>query len=164
MRILLMRAGAAALAGLLVLGGIAGCATPSTYRSGNRSTAAEALPGKPGCLFLGNYEGDWQVLNDASLIVYALPSDSQAYLMRLAMPVVGLKFNERLGFLDVQHTGRICGNLNAWLVVPGNTPNRILITAVQQLSYPERRQLLAQAGIASPRHEARNAVPGRAPH
>lgn len=138
-------------ASAVVMSAVAGCATHS---SGNASSTARALPGTPACLFRGNFQGSWTVLNNSSLILYAFPSNRESYLVKLFQPVVGLKFNARLGFVDVQRTGRICGNGNSFLIAPGNTPERILITQVRRLTDSERDQLLAEAGHPSPQRNA----------
>lgn len=143
----LLATGAAIAMSLLV-----GCATGRP--DGNASANAKALPGTPACLFRGNFEGAWQVLNNSTLILYALPNDREAYLVKLFQPVPGLKFNVRLGFLDVQRTGQICGNGNSYVLVPGNAPERILITQVRKLTQGEREQLLAGAGHPSPHRSA----------
>lgn len=142
MRIRMTRAALAA-AGVIALSAMAGCAT--THGSESARTRA-ALPGTPACFLRRNFLGSWTVLNNSTLIVYTLPSNRGAYLIKLQQPAVGLNFNVRLGLSDVQHTPRICGNRNAFLLVPGNMPPRILITDVRELTDNERNQLLAQAG------------------
>lgn len=123
---------------------VAGCA--SMHRTGAAGSTARALPGTPACFFRRNFIGSWQVLNNSSLILYTLPADRGAYLVELFQPVVGLKFNLRLGLFNVQRTSQICGNGTSYLLVPGNTPGRVLITQVRKLTPPERDQLLAEAG------------------
>jgi hypothetical protein len=83
------------------------------------------------------------VLNDGELIVYA-PGHSHAYLVKLLEPVPNLKFHQRLGFEDDEHTGRICDHSMDDLVVPHWQPHRIPIVAVHRLSAPERQLLLAE--------------------
>ena len=150
MRIWMTRTELAAAGAVIVLSATAGCAT--TYHSENARTAA--LPGTPACFLRRNYIGDWTVLNNSSLIMYTFPRGSGAYLVRLVQPVVGLNFNLRLGLDNVQRTGQICGNRNTFLLVPGNTPARVLITDVRKLSDPERDQLLTQAGHPAAHREA----------
>jgi hypothetical protein len=79
-------------------------------------------------------------------------------LVRLAQPVVGLNFNLRLGFESATTSPRICGNLNAFLLVPGNSPPRIAILAVQELNRTERDRLLAEAGQPQRRHVASSSL------
>jgi Family of unknown function (DUF6491) len=153
MRLLQLELTAAAAAMMLLVG----CADTHPAAQHNPSTAA--LPGTPGCFLRSDFRGDWQVLNNTNLIVYAPPLPSRnPYLIRLALPVVGLNFNTRLGLQSVTTSSRICGNLNAYLLVPGNTPARVLITAVQELSPAERDRLLAEAGQPARRHVASSSL------
>lgn len=154
MRTLTTRTGLAATAAAIVLSAGAGCAT--SYRSGSAGTTA-ALPGTPACFLRRNFLGNWTVLSNSTLIFYTYPRDREAYLIRLQQPVVGLNLNVRLGLYNVQPTGQICSNLGTYLLVPGYTPSRILITDVRKLTNSERDQLLAQAGHPSPHREASNA-------
>ena len=141
---------------------LCGCASsPSSQGAGfaaflgaNRHTAA-ALPGKPGCFWLHDFDGSWTVLNDRELIVYA-PFYSQPYLVKLFSPVPTLRFHERLGFADPERSGRICNGAMDDLVVPHWQPNRVPIVAVRALSLPEERTQLAQNHI-KPRADARGA-------
>lgn len=127
-----------------------GCASsPSSQGAGfaaevaPSSHKAEALPGRPGCFWLSNFDGSWTVLNDSELIVYA-PLHSRPYLIRLFAPVPTLKFHQRLGFVDSEHTGLICDRAMDDLVVPNWQPQRIPIVAVRELTAPETQRLLAE--------------------
>lgn len=135
---------------------ICGCAAnPSSQGAGaapNRVAAGHgsaALPGKPGCFWLSNFDGSWTVLNDSELIVYA-PLYSQPYLVKLFEPVPTLKFRERLGFVDVEHTGMICDGTLDSLLVPHWQPHRVPIVAVRELTAPEAAHLLAENHIKVP--------------
>jgi len=153
MRLLQIGLTAAAAAVLL----LTGCA--ETHPSAEPRTSNASLPGTPGCFLRRDFRGDWTVLNNSNLIVYAPPLPSRnAYLVRLAQPVAGLNFNVRLGLESVTTSSRICGNLNAYLLVPGNAPSRILITAVQELNSAERDRLLAEAGQPTRRHVASSSL------
>lgn len=147
-----MRTRLLATAAASVMGVLAGCAM--THASADASSKGRPLPGKPACLYRGNFLGSWQVLDNSSLILYAFPSDREAYLVELFQPVFGLKFNVRLGLMNVQRTGYLCANGSSYLVVPGNSPERILITQLRKLTDSERDQLLAQAGHPSPHRSA----------
>lgn len=124
-----------------------GCAsTPGAphARAGAQNTAA--LPGKPGCFWLRDFDGSWTVLNDQELIVH-VPLQTQPYLIKLFAPVPALKFDQRLGFQDVEHSGMICDGELDNLVVPHWAPHLIPIVAVRRLSGPQERRLLADNHI-----------------
>lgn len=131
-----------------------GCASTQPPRPAANGGAAggktAALPGKPGCFWLHDFQGSWTVLNESELIVYA-PFYSQPYLIKLFEPVPDLKFDERLGFADAEHTGMICDGSMDDLVVPHWQPHRIPIVAVRQLTASEARHLLAVNHIKPPR-------------
>lgn len=153
MRIAMMRTKLLATTAAIAMSVVAGCAT-MRHGSANASSTASAAPGTPACFFRRNFIGSWQVLNNSALILYTLPTDRAAYLVKLFQPVVGLKFNLRLGLFNIQRTAQICGNGTSYLLVPGNTPERILITQVRRLTNSERDQLLAEAGHPPPRRSA----------
>jgi hypothetical protein len=125
-----------------------GCAsTPGGARhAGAGALETAALPGKPGCFWLRNFDGSWTVLNDQELIVY-VPLRSQPYLIKLFAPVPDLKFDQRLGFQDVEHSGMICNGELDNLAVPHWAPHLIPIVAVRRLSAVQERQLLAENHI-----------------
>lgn len=114
-----------------------------------RGTAA--LPGKPACFWLINFDGSWTALNQTELIVYA-PLTAPPYLIKLFEPVINLKFDQRLGFEDSEHTGKICDTTQDDLLVPDYEPHRIPIVAVRQLSKSEQVQLLKANGLKVPRN------------
>jgi len=141
--------------GLLAVGALAllGCAStqPASHAANGvaagRKTAA--LPGKPGCFWLRDFQGSWTVLNDSELIVY-VPLYSQPYLIKLFEPVPDLEFDQRLGFADVERTGMICDSSMDDLVVPHWQPHRIPIVAVRELTAQEARHLLVVNHIRLP--------------
>jgi hypothetical protein len=146
---------AAAAAALL------GCAThptrspaPSTASAAAAGAKTAALPGKPGCFWLQNFDGSWTVLNNSELIVYA-PVFSRPYLIKLFEPVLTLKFAQRLGFVDVEHSGMICNSAMDELIVPHWQPRRVPIVAVRQLTRPQERQLLVENHLAVPKKGTR---------
>jgi len=145
--------GRKAAAGLLTVAGVAGCASmahapPSEARLANLTKLAN-LPGKPACFWKSNFQGDWTVLNDSTLIVQApLPKD--AYVIKLFEPVFDLSFKQRLGFVDREHTGQICNDGDDYLVVPGWQPPEVPITAVKALTTSEQNELLRAAGMPVP--------------
>ena len=148
----LPRASALILLATLLAGG---CATASrdTLASGPNPADLAALPGKPGCFWLRNFDGSWTALNQRQLLVYA-PLTSPPYLVQLFEPVPTLRFAERLGFEDVERTGMICNNAADYAIVPNWHPHRIVITAVHQVTAEQARQLLLANGLKAPRQKA----------
>jgi hypothetical protein len=144
----LMKVGVCVLAGFVV-----GCATttqpPPSTAILTDLTKVENLPGRATCFWKSNFQGDWTVLNDSTLIVHApLPKD--AYVIKLFEPVFDLSFKQGLGFEDKAHTGQICNNGDDYLIVPGwQLP--VPIVAVHALTIDEQDQLLRAAGRAVPR-------------
>lgn len=119
----------------------------------DRLTKVENLPGSAACFWKSNFEGDWTVLNDSTLIVHApLPKD--AYLIKLFEPVFALGFKQGLGFEDRERTGQICNNGDDYLVIPGWQPPQVPIVAVHALTTAEEAQLLQAAGRPLPRPHA----------
>jgi Family of unknown function (DUF6491) len=142
-----------------------GCATtahsPPSRTNLDNLTKLENLPGKPGCFWKSNFQGDWTVLNESTLIVRApLPKD--AYVIKLFEPVFDLSFKQGLGFKDKEHTGQICNNGDDNLIVPGWQPPEVPIVAVHALTMAEQDQLLRAAGKPVP-HPRTGAVYGVQP-
>ncbi len=132
----------------LLLGAVlAGCASGPGATGHSQPTAA--LPGKPACFFIVNFDGSWTVLNQRELLVYA-PSTGPPYLVQLFEPVISLRFTEALGFDAPERTGRICDNTGDYVVIPHYEPHRIPITAVHQVSRAEARQLMLDNGVKPP--------------
>jgi hypothetical protein len=129
-------------------GALVGCASTQGASGANGETTA-TLPGTPGCFWLRDFDGSWTVLNDSELIVY-VPMYSQPYLIKLFAPVPNLKFDQRLGFQDVEHSGMICDGAMDNLAVPHWGPRRIPIVAVRKLTVPEERSLLVENHIKLP--------------
>jgi hypothetical protein len=133
---------------------VAGCATtpaqpPSAKANLANVTKLENLPGKPACFWKSNFQGDWTVLDDSTLIVRApLPND--AYVIKLFEPVFSLSFHQALAFEDKEHVGQICNNGDDYLLVPDGQPPRVPIVAVRALTTPEQAQLLRAAGLPVP--------------
>jgi hypothetical protein len=130
-----------------------GCATtgqaPTSRSDLDALTKPENLPGKPGCFWKSNFQGDWTVLNDSTLIVHApLPKD--IYVIKLFEPVFSLSFKEGLGFEDREHSGQICSTGDDYLLVPGWQPPQVPIVAVHSLTAAEEAQLLRAAGKPVP--------------
>lgn len=133
--------------------GVAGCVTtahapPSEAKLASLTKLAN-LPGKPACFWKANFQGDWTVLNDSTLIVQA-PLPKNAYVIKLFEPVFDLSFKQRLGFLDREHTGQICNDGDDYLLVPGWQPPQVPITAVRALTTAQRNELLQAAGMPVP--------------
>lgn len=144
--------------GLSLLIGLSagGCATgPRTsVAPGPNPHSLTALPGKPGCFWLRSFDGSWTALNDRQLLVYA-PLSGPPYLVQLFEPIPTLKFAERLGFEDVEHTGMICDSASDFAIVPNWTPHRVPITAIRQVTPEQARQLLLSNGLKAPPLKAR---------
>jgi len=148
----LLKLAAAAGAIYAVALGVTGCAmappSPAVARL-DHLTSVENLPGKPGCFWKSNFQGDWTVLNESTLIVHApLPKD--AYVIKLFQPVFNLSFKQGLGFEDQEHTGQICNNANDDLLVPGWQPPQVPIIAVHALTKAQEDELLEAAGKRKP--------------
>ena len=120
------------------------CVFTGAFEHAAADTVQNELPGTPGCFFVRNVWG-WKVLDDSTLIVHA-PMNQNAYLVKLFRPVQALDSYVKLGFQDVEHTGRICNSSRDNLVVPDYTPPRIPIVAVRALTMPEQAQVLKDAG------------------
>ncbi|HEY6621702.1 MAG TPA: DUF6491 family protein [Steroidobacteraceae bacterium] len=142
-----------------------GCATTSQSAAARAKlanlTKLANLPGRPGCFWKSNFQGDWTVLNDSTMIVRApLPQD--AYVIKLFEPVFDLGFRQRLGFIDREHAGQICNDGDDYLEVPGGQPPRVPITAVRALTSAEQSELLQAAGLPEPRsHTAAQTAPAK---
>jgi len=144
---------------------LASCATTAApSASGAKAVLASAtklenLPGKPACFWKSNFQGDWTVLDDSTLIVRA-PLAKDAYVVKLFEPVFNLSFKQGLGFEDREHVGQICNNGDDYLLVPGWQPPQVPIIAVRALTKEEEDRLLVAAGLPVPRaHATTQAMP-----
>jgi hypothetical protein len=126
--------------------------SPSQAKLANLTELAN-LPGKPACFWKSNFQGDWTVLNDSTLIVRA-PLRKNFYVIKLFEPVFDLSFKQRLGFVDREHTGQICNDGDDYLVVPGWQQPQVPITAVRALTTAEGSELLRAAGMSAPHPHA----------
>jgi hypothetical protein len=155
-RPLLVKAAVGALAAVAV-----GCATtaqsPASKTNLDNLTKLNSLPGKPACFWKANFQGDWTVLNDSTLIVHA-PLSKDAYVIKLFEPVFNLSFDQGLGFEDREQTGQICNNGDDYLIVPDWQPPQVPIVAVHALTMAEENQLLQAAGKPVP-HSASHSPP-----
>jgi hypothetical protein len=151
-RPLLLSAAVGALAA--IASGCAATAQPPPSKAYlDNLTKVENLPGKPVCFWKSNFQGDWTVLNDSTLIVHApLPKD--AYVVKLFEPVFDLSFKQALAFEDREHTGQICNNGDAYLDIPGWQPPQVPIVAVHSLTMDQQAQLLQAAGKPVPHPRA----------
>jgi hypothetical protein len=139
---------AAGVLAALVIGCASTAQPPPSKGSLADLTKQENLPGKPACFWKSNFQGDWTVLNDSTLIVHApLPKD--AYVIKLFEPVFDLSFHQELGFENKEHTGQICNDGDDYLIVRGwQLP--VPIVAVRALTMDEQNQLLRAAGRPVP--------------
>jgi hypothetical protein len=140
---------------------VVGCTTTAKPPPSNAEltnlTQVQNLPGKSACFWQSNFQGDWTVLNDSTLIVRA-PLSKDAYVVKLFEPVFDLPFKQRLGFESTEHTGQICGD--DYLIVPEWQPPRVPIVAVHALTMAEQDQLLRAAGRPVPHaHDAAEPSP-----
>jgi hypothetical protein len=129
-----------------------GSAQVGGYATGSPTTRPKtaALPGKPGCFWLTDFDGSWTVLTNSELIVYD-PVFSRPYLLKLFEPVPDLKFRQRLGFeASPPDRHRICTSSMDYLLLPRWRLGRDMIVAVRELTIPEERQLLLQNHIKLP--------------
>jgi hypothetical protein len=58
------------------------------------------------CVFFRTVN-DWRALDDTNLVVWG-PGKNSIYLVKVSMPLVGLKFENTLAFVDGNHDGRLC--------------------------------------------------------
>jgi hypothetical protein len=132
--------------------------------------AAAPLPGTDACVFIRNVY-DWDVIDSSTLIVYA-PMRKDPYLVKLFAPVFDLDFKQRVGFEDGDHSGMLCGNGAANLVVGDEIgPQRVPIVAFRKLTVEQAKQLLtrakrpasAPAGHAAASQPAAGQAPAPAP-
>jgi len=76
---------------------------------------------------------DWTVLDDHNMVIWA-PSHRDAYQIYMLTPLVGLDFNFKLGFVDRDHDGQLCGFSRDEIIVPDRGfPQRSTITAMKRL-------------------------------
>jgi len=143
----------------------AGCATPPPTPAQAKLdtlTKVENLPGKAGCFWKSNFQGDWTVLNDSTLIVHT-PLAKDIYVVKLFEPVFDLSFKEGLGFDDREHTGQICNTGDDYLLVPGWQPPQVPIIAVHELTPDEQAELLRAAGKPVPHSPTPTPTPTQPP-
>jgi Family of unknown function (DUF6491) len=136
----------------LLAAGIAGCATTHSSSGGKAAEAKTPLPGKPACISLYQVREDseWKVLSSDELILY-VQTYSNAYLIKLLIPVPGLNFDLNMGFRSGAHQGQICDGDLDQLIVPGRIPpGPVPIAAVRQLTVAQADALLKQHGLPLP--------------
>jgi hypothetical protein len=133
-----------------IMAGCASTAKPPVSPRLQSLTRLNNLPGKPACFWRSSFQGDWTVLNESTLIVRApLPKD--AFVVKLFEPVFNLSFDQGIGFEDKEHTGQICNDGVAYLIVLDWQPRQIPIVAVHALTPDQEKQLLQAAGKPIPR-------------
>jgi hypothetical protein len=142
-----------------------GCASAHGrgYAASSAATDREtaALPGRPGCFWLTDFDGSWTVLTNSELIVYD-PVFSRPYLLKLFEPVPDLKFRQRLGFeASPPDRHRICTSSMDYLLLPRWRLGRDMIVAVRELTVAEERQLLLQTHIKPSPWLPAKSSPGR---
>jgi len=105
-----------------------------------------------GCVF-SNTINDWQVIDNRTLAVWA-PSRKTPYIVELAYPAAGLKFETALGFQDRNSDGRFCEYGGDSIVVPGPVPERIPIARIRRVDPEELTLRLAEAEKAQEKPKA----------
>src|SRR5215831_13648098 len=84
---------------------------------------------------------DWQTLDDHNMIIWA-PNHRDAYHLYFLTPLVGLNFNLRLGFVDRDRDGLLCGFSRDEVVAPDPAfPQRASITSMKLLDADSMAQL-----------------------
>jgi hypothetical protein len=97
------------------------------------------------CLFRAVVD-DWTAINDEQLIIYA--SGRQPYLAKLAFPTPDLKFDYRIGIVDGDGNGRICGyGRDAVVFQDGTIPGGVRILSLQKLERTEAEELIRNARV-----------------
>ncbi len=139
------------LPGLLAATLLAACAVPAAKPADATTAAVSARP--EDCIF-ASVITDWADLDKERLILYG-PGTGQPYLAQLEFPSNELPFNMRIGVLDSDHNGMICGNGFDSILIPGGLPDRIRIISLHKLSREEAKQMLAAA------HPKKDAKPGK---
>lgn len=91
-----------------------------------------------GCVFSRNIT-DWQVIDNRTLAVWA-PTRKTPYIVELAFPATGLKFEHSLGFEDRNSDGRFCDYGGDAAV-----SDRIPVRSVRRVDAEEVKLLLAEA-------------------
>jgi hypothetical protein len=99
-------------------------------------TAAEKKPDTSlrgsDCVFFRTVY-DWKSLDDHNLVIWA-PSHRVAYQVYTMVPLVGLNFAMKLGFVDRDHDGQLCGFSRDEIVIADHSfPQRATITAMKRL-------------------------------
>lgn len=146
-----------------IAAGVSACAGSRPLTSNTQAAAPDAqsasLPGKPGCFSIDEVS-DWTILNDAQLIVHA-PTQQDAYLVQLGQPVIDINMHKQLGWEVPDRSGKVCDGSRDNVIVEYNSPPRVAIQAVHQLTMPEQAALVSQAGtrVATIRPEHVNPGP-----
>jgi hypothetical protein len=58
------------------------------------------------CVFFRTVN-DWRALDETNLVVWG-PGKNNVYLVKVSMPLHGLRFENTLAFVDGNHDGRLC--------------------------------------------------------
>ena len=94
-----------------LLGTTGALAAPSDTPDG-----ANAKTDTNACIFFSSVY-DWKTLDTSHLVIWA-PNSRDAYLVTTSFPLTQLQFAERLGFVDGNNDGRLCGFGMDKIVVP----------------------------------------------
>jgi Family of unknown function (DUF6491) len=125
------------LAGCAASGGSAGEAGPVPRQAGPSSSAEE-------CMF-STFVDDWAPVDDYTFILYG-PGRHDAYLGRLAFPAIDMKLSLRMGVVDDDGNGRICGqSMDSVRFQDPIIPGKIFIRSLKKITEEEAEILIAES-------------------
>jgi Family of unknown function (DUF6491) len=125
------------LGGCAASGGSAGEAGTVPQMAGPSSSAEE-------CMF-STFVDDWAPVDDYTFILYG-PGRHEAYLGRLAFPAIDMKFSLRMGVVDDDRNGRICGqSMDSVTFIDPVIPGKIFIRSLKRITEEEAQLLIAES-------------------
>jgi len=140
------------LGGCAASGGSAGEAGTVPQMAGPSSSAEE-------CMF-STFVDDWAPVDDYTFILYG-PGRHDAYLGRLAFPAIDMKFSLRMGVVDDDRNGRICGqSMDSVTFIDPVIPGKIFIKSLKKTTKEEAEILIAESRKPKePKEPARESPP-----
>jgi hypothetical protein len=107
--------------------------------------AAAGKPSEPkggDCVFARTID-NWDAIDDETMIIWA-PSRHDPYLVKLWMPVFGLKSEFSIGIQDADNDGQLCDYGRDAIVVKSlsGTPERYRVRTLQRLDEAQARAML----------------------
>jgi len=124
----------------------AGAASTAAWAEQGNETAAK--PKAPDTCVFSRTINNWQVIDNSHIAVWA-PTRRNAYVVELAFPISGLKFENSLGFQDRNNDGQFCSYGGDSIIVGGPLNERAMVRSVRKSSEDEIKQLTAAAKEAS---------------